>query len=298
MNRQYGNKYKAAGGTGDITGLEETSCITFIFNVLKYGYTRVGETEIVKKLGELEKNGLRLDSDKGSTDPRKKGLAAFLVDNGWKAHYWNPDVYQPRDLQGHSGEASEHTYSFQKVMGRITGEDMSYKGVFPSGLVVGYNKTTKYQNNRINSNYRDEEPENTKTFKELENEKFCVTIARGGVHTFLLSRGNVWEVHWDQYKDEMGLRRKMLVMKNEGGILRVKRYVDVKKEVLRNANAWEWQVDYAETKLYEISPFVEYEYLSGLVLTPPESTFQSRTVAILRAEAQKKDSKSWWQFWK
>jgi hypothetical protein len=303
MKKQYGSKYSGSG----TELLEVTGCSTFIWNVLRYSYTKIGKKTIADQLKAMVMDGLSArhssagDFPNGKPHYWSKGLGAFLVDNGWKAHYWNPDVYKSRDMYGLdpssttvSKSAEEHKYSFQKVMGEIPGVDKSYYGVFPSGLIVGYNKTTKFYNNKIRNNFLDENPENLKKFKELEKEKLVVVIARGGLHTFLVSNGNVWEVHWDQLKDIKGKRSLMKVMRKKMvGAMETwehknERYVDVKKEILKNKDAWKWEINTVETQLYEKdTPFVEYEYLSGLLLTPPESTFTSRTIATLQAEASR-----------
>jgi hypothetical protein len=302
MNHYYDNMTMQYGSESDVTkdrtGLEMTNCIIFVLNVLKYGYYMIGKDKIVDGLRREEvKNGL------GKRQPdrsyKKGGLAGFLVDNGWKAHYWNPDVYKPRD------KGSEHRYSFTEATKRKPGLDNGeYYGIPLNGLVVGYNKTTKNYHQQVIDGYVIEDCENEKTFEKFKKEKFCLGICRGGLHMFFVSAGKIWEQHWDQYMDEKGDQKLPTVKK--GAILvrdpvtgkdvvtggTPENYRVVKMDVVKRplgsgkADAWLWDI-YHETDifLYEKHlPFEDYAWLSGLLLTPPDSVFISRNAdAVLRA---------------
>jgi hypothetical protein len=69
--------------------------------------------------------------------------------------------------------------------------------------------------------------DNLGAFNRFKGVRFAYGLARGGYHTFLYSYGDIYEVHWDQERDN----------------------------------------------LYERSPFHGYAWLSGLMLTPPDSDF-------------------------
>jgi hypothetical protein len=201
-----------------------TNCIIYVFNVISFGYTRLGRRDIVNRLQSIS--------------PRQNGmeLAAYLVTQNWKAHYWNPDVYHPRDGDG------EHERSFT-TMALARG---TYYDVPLSGLIVGYNKQVKFTTEHRGWIWpfgRDvkvstEDPANLAVFENLKQVKFAFGVNRGGRHCFLLSYGEVAEAHWD-------------------------------KEA---------------PSLYERKPFFGYEWNSGIILTPPDSTFTSRSIAAVKAK--------------
>jgi hypothetical protein len=273
-------------------GLEMTDCITFVLNTLKYGYSKMGDTKAVNVLKSATvANALGKLTGKTHVG----GLANFLVSKGWRAHYWNPDSYFPRD------QDLENNHRFSARVARQYGK---YYDVPLAGLIVDYNVTTKSQdvaitdnagnikkiikgtlNNKYKNKYEEEDPHDTAVFNKLLKERFCVGICRGGDHTFLLRDGNVWEVHWDLYTVEQAYyARKRVMMK---GVK--KKYNDpgVKMAVLPagQADAWEWYDDFEIVGLYDISPFIEFNWLSGLILTPPDSTFQSRLIAYVQGSA-------------
>jgi hypothetical protein len=200
-----------------------TNCIVYVYNVLKYGHTKLGRADVVRQLNAIS--------------PRESGmeLARYLVGQSWKAHYWNPDVYKPRDGDG------EHTETFTQALATY-----QYYDVRLSGMIVGYNKQQKFRTEGPpwywpfgdSVKVSTEDPENLKVFDRLTKVKFAVCLARGAKHCFLLSYGDVFEVHWDQ----------------EGPRL------------------------YGRRKLYG------YDWNSGIILTPPDSSFASRSVAALKAK--------------
>jgi hypothetical protein len=202
-----------------------TNCVIYVFNVLSYGHSKVGKTNVVAKLKELF--------------PRQDGmqLAKYLTTQAWKSHYWNPDVWQPKDGQ------SEHIVSYKQVL-----ETSKYYGVPVDGLIVGYNKQVKTKKETvwiptiptpigtiplpITVETSTENRANLLVFEDLKKVKFAVGINKGGTHCFLMSYGEVLEVHWDQ----------------EGA------------------------------KLYGKTSFYGYEWNSGIILTPPDSSFISNEV--------------------
>ncbi len=200
-----------------------TNCVIYVYNVLNNGYTKLGRASVVDQLKRMF--------------PRQDGmeLSRYLVAQSWKAHYWNPDVYKPRDGLG------EHTVSFTTAVATA-----KYYGVSLSGLIVGYNKQEKHKTTpppwywpfgdgvKVST----EDPDNLAVFENLKKVRFCVGMNKGGTHCFLMSYGEVLEVHWDQ----------------EG------------------------------TKLYGKSNFFGYEWNSGIILTPPDSNFTSRSIAAVKAK--------------
>ncbi len=165
-------------------GLDVMDCITFVLKVLRDGCN----------LTELQ------------TDQKYKGgiyLSKYLVDRSWGAHFWCPDVYRKGVTRGGRPDG-EHTVSFQKAINAPKVGSLPYKtrdfiykppfeyyGVKLSGMVVGYNRQepdTDVTNKTANQ----------QAFDRLKKVKFCVGICRGGEHTFLMSNGVVWEVHWTE----------------------------------------------------------------------------------------------------
>jgi hypothetical protein len=292
MDKQYGSEadIKPQVRQDEIKdlGLEMTGCSIFLWNVLMYGYRKIGEDAIANKLNSIVRNGLGPEDAKTK---KRTGLVQFLIDHGWLAHYWNPDVYTPRDVD------PEHPVSFQKVLD----EHEYYKITDLSGVIVGYNKTTKDYDGKVTEKYVDENPMRKKIFAEFEKEKLCVGISRGADHTFFVSQGKVWEVHWAEYRKEVRKQRlplvvtKGLILPKNPVVKDYKKYVDVKKEVLEpgKEHAWEWvgvrgdNSHKVPIQLYEnTTSFIDFPWLSGLVLTPPESTFKSLDIAILRGELE------------
>jgi hypothetical protein len=171
--------------------------------------------------------------------PHQNGteLSRYLATQGWKAHYWNPDVWEPRDRD------NEHVVSFKKARDKEVYEDIHL-----SGMIVGYNKQKKvkiegppwYWPFGDGVKVSNEDPDNIAVFQNLKKVKFAVCIARGGTHCFLISYGDVFEVHWDQ----------------EG------------------------------PSLYGRRSFYGYGWNSGIVLTPPDSSFTSQSIAIVRARTK------------
>lgn len=200
-----------------------TNCVIYVYKVLITGYTRLGRNDVVASLRAMF--------------PRQDGmeLAKYLVGQGWKAHYWNPDVYKPRDSQ------SEHIVSFQKAV-----ETGQYYGVSLSGLIVGYNKQEKFKTEHRgwiwpfgeDVKVSTEDPENISVFEDLKRVMFSVGVNKGGTHCFLMTYGEVFEVHWDQ----------------EGA------------------------------NLYGRRNFYGYGWNSGILLTPPDSSFTSRSIAAVKAK--------------
>ncbi len=204
---------------GNKAGRSITNCIIYVSNVLIYAHDKINRPDISKKvnqLGKVEQDGTK--------------LAKYLVNElNWKAHYWNPDVKNPRDGK------PEHPVSYKKVLSAKT-----YYDIPISGLIVNYNKTDRSPERvwvpipvpmipipipiPISVS-----PDETAVFETFSKVKFAFGIARGGFHTFLVSNGEVFEVHWDQ----------------EG------------------------------LKLYGKTPFKSYEWLSGALFTPIDSSFTS-----------------------
>ena len=214
---------------GDKAGRSLTDCIIYVSNVLIYGHEKIGRSD---RNDEIRRLGLKLED--GSK------LANYLVRTvGWNAHYWNPDVREPRDRQ------SEHPASYKDVLKeKVYLPNSSNLPV--SGLIVDYNKTTKKSSSEtIWMPMNVPNPvlpiiipfpssvtvsnENTAILEKVSKVKFAFGLTRGATHTFLFSYGEVFEVHWA----------------NEGATL------------------------------YGKVAFKDYEWLSGALIVPPDSDFSS-----------------------
>jgi hypothetical protein len=196
-DRQVGTQYH---GAEDTTGKEQIDCILFCRKVLEYAFKASNQIQL--------SNGVEKHYPDGGE------LAKFLVEKaGWKAYYWNPDVHHPADGK------DEHPASYKDVK---LGGYYAYDNVkkYPdrkipiSGLIINFRPT-------ISQNPTPRETDQLEWFNTVN---FAYGIARGAEHCFLVTRGKLWEVHWDEIGE----------------------------------------------KLYEISDFGNFKWLSGAVVIPGE----------------------------
>ena len=185
MTDLFANHNNEAGSdfTGDKRGKAITNCVIYVMRVLMYGHEKIGLAEVVNKLKEMF--------------PRQDGmeLSKYLTTSlGWKAHYWNPDVWNPRD------KLSEHIVSYKQVL-----NTKKYYGVPVSGLIVGYNKQDKTPKSETIWIPTIPTPIGTiplpttitipadhlEIFEKLKQVSFAVGVNKGGTHCFLLSYGEV-----------------------------------------------------------------------------------------------------------
>lgn len=119
--------------------------------------------------------------------------------------YWNPDV--THDYDGNS----EHSVSYKNmVLAKKT-----YYNIPISGTIINYNKKDKTSKTVWTSAPVITGPpvfgtvpsinvpipvtvqaDNLSILETLSKVKFAFGIARGGYHTFLVSYGEIFEVHW------------------------------------------------------------------------------------------------------
>jgi len=176
----------------DKNGLDIMDCVTFVLKVLRDG---CGLTAL-------------------QTDYKYKGgifLSKYLLDRDWEAHYWCPDVYRKGVTLIDGTPSGEHTDSFLKAINapKIGNREhkkeafaykppFEYYGVKLSGMIIGYDRQVPDTN-------VENKTANQQAFDRLMKVKFCVGICKGGEHTFLMSNGVVWEVHWTAKGDELHL---------------------------------------------------------------------------------------------
>lgn len=155
---QVGSHYIGDGG-----GRSPTDCITYVRQVLEYGFGQVGQADKVR--------GVHSRYEKG-TD-----LARYLVSIGWSAYYWNPDVKNPRD------GSAQHPVSYKLAV-----ESSHYYTVpIETKMIINYNRTPSSK-----------KPNEMDAFLKFSKVRFSFGLARGGDHTFLLSYGMLFQVHWDK----------------------------------------------------------------------------------------------------
>lgn len=170
-------------------GLEETSCIGYVEKAMKLGYEKTGMSGDWKQIWSNVR------------DERGDLLAKALVQRGWLAIYYNPDVNHPED-DGPPGsqaykDASEHTHSY-----KIAKENKKYYGIKISDMLLNYYPTqisSSPDNREVVRYYRkpDTPTPETKVPKKFSELPFGFIIGRGGSHTAMIIKGKIYEVHWD-----------------------------------------------------------------------------------------------------
>jgi len=187
--KQYGTNYV---GTLSRDNLSPTDCFRYARSVLIAGFEAIEEgrhAEAVKRLFE----------DGGD-------VAKHLVEEaGWKAYFWSPDVRLPGDGQ------DQHVFFAMQAESKrrhyyIHTSRYPDKFIPLSGFIVNYNPTTVADFRAVRKSLGFESrPDIKKTkmnsvgIKYVEKLPFCYGITGGARHTFLLSHGKVYEVHYSDY---------------------------------------------------------------------------------------------------
>lgn len=229
---QVGTKY-----TGDepIGNLAKIDCFRYTRQVLIDAFRQLGNTESASEIDRLFEDG--------------GDVAKYLVEElGWVSYFWNPDVRLPAD------GSSVHPYSAQQAH-RQKRHYYRHPGQYPSkfvpvqNFVLNYRPTPKSVFEDMTGtdlSNKNETKKNLIGVEHLKSIDFCYGITNGAVHTFLFSKGDVYEVHWDQYGPTSS---------------------DPDERSLEGDN-----------QLYEVSDFYEnfsnYEkdgWLSGVLVCPPDS---------------------------
>lgn len=155
-------------------GKEITNCIIYSINAIEYAYKQTGNLQAAKDVSALS---------------RESGvvLARLLVNKyGWKGIYFNADVNHP-----HDGD-DEHVDAHRKLHKNCT-----YYNVPIDYKAVNYRPTKKTNPNFQKLWKKPATQINKLDIAKLSNVKFGFGSARGGMHTFLYSYGDIYEVHWD-----------------------------------------------------------------------------------------------------
>jgi len=155
-------------------GYKSTDCITYILNVLSYAFERNGNAVAAKHVWTLGKRGTE--------------LAKYLVtQHGWKGVYINPDSAHPIDAD------AEHNYT-----SHIATKTCKYYQIPLAYKVQNYNVTAKTHVSFQMLNKKSVTTLNPLGIASLNKVKFGFGVSRGGMHTWMFSKGKVYEVHWDQ----------------------------------------------------------------------------------------------------
>ena len=181
----FGNYQDFATEFGNLKKWSRTDCISYIQTVIRYGYEKIGRKDLFQKVN------FALGTK----------MAANLVSIGWKAYLFMPDAENPFD-----GNA-EHTQMYKKALNAKTWWDVPL-----SGLIVNYRPTTVHEDGSVVAKPTILDGNGTRKLNALANVKFAACVFTKGIHTAILSRGKILEVHWlnvseqsnsvpDQYKN-------------------------------------------------------------------------------------------------
>jgi hypothetical protein len=154
---------------------KSTDCITYSLNVIAYAFKKIGNDEAARKSWSLGKHGTE--------------LAAYLVNtHRWEGVYINPDVNHPLDAD------SEHSFTSY-----LASKKCEYYKIPLEYKVTNYTITPKTNTayKKLNKT-KGVTKLNTIDIASLELVAFGFGVSRGGKHTWLFSKGKVYEVHWDK----------------------------------------------------------------------------------------------------
>jgi hypothetical protein len=159
---------------------ESTDCITFSIKVLSYAFTQCDDKDAASEVWKLGKHGV--------------DLAKYLVtSHRWKGIYFNPDSKHPVDAN------SEHPYSSQ-----FASKTCTYYHIPLEYRVQNYATTSKTHPAFQKLNKKAPvTPLNTVDIASLDQVEFGFGVSKGGMHTWVFSKGNVYEVHWDKIGSDL-----------------------------------------------------------------------------------------------
>lgn len=156
-------------------GLKRTDCITYVIECLEAGFGGVGDAAAKAKVRQLGKYGTK--------------LASYLVKTKkWVGVYINPDEFHPDDGK------QEHPYS-----GYLVKKNCKYYDIPMKYMVTNYRPTPKTNPyfKKVNP-AKGEQKLDSVSYAVLSKVKFAFGLSKGGLHTWLFSKGKVYEVHWDE----------------------------------------------------------------------------------------------------
>ena len=179
------------------SGLEELSCLTMLWGPLK-GYclnSLADQPDVMKKLDEAVKTAKDARGKKGSTQEVYGGRGTVLLEELRKKFGFetvhidavpNKDKY-PETLADYTSDADvRRTHAVptnpktQLVNGADSGKPIDVHVQVERFIKLGKKPST----------------ESRDLFESLKRVEFAVGVADSGMHTFALSGGMVYEVHW------------------------------------------------------------------------------------------------------
>ena len=164
---------------------QATDCITYVLNVLTHAFNEVGDEKSAKRAWRLGAHGTE--------------LAKYLVKkHHWKAVYINPDSVHPRDAAADTVRRSqEHTYSSLVALRKHTYYDIPLEYAVQDYCVT----PADHESFQVVNKSKPATLHNETDIAGLEQVEFGFGISRGGMHTWLFSKGNIYEVHWNSIGD-------------------------------------------------------------------------------------------------
>jgi len=164
---------------------KSTDCITYVLNVLSHAFREMGDEQSADRAWQLGAHGTE--------------LAKYLVKkHDWKAVYLNPDSAHPRDATADAVRRSEeHTYSSLIALKKHTYYDIPLKYAVQDYCVT----PEDHESFQLLNKNKPVTQHNETDIASLEQVSFGFGISRGGMHTWLFSKGKIYEVHWNSIGD-------------------------------------------------------------------------------------------------
>ena len=194
-----------------------TDCQTYIQDVIRYSYEKTGRRNIYDGLLNFYKSN-------GVTGTI---MAQYLVKQGWKAYLFMPDTEQPSDSN------AEHTQKYRDAI-----KTNSWWKVPLAGFIVNYKPT-----NSGTSGATPITSDGKRKLAALANVKFAACVFTKGIHTGILSEGNILEVHWKNISEQSKIDAKYQGFQTDG-----------------------------EGKLYESTNLLDFSWIEGIFVIPPDNT--------------------------
>lgn len=162
---------------------ESTDCITFVLNVLKETYMRQKNDQISKALTTY---GMT-DRGKGRLFYGDVFVKKMIKLHNWSSIYLSPDKFHPTD-----GD-KEHPHTTYLAM-----RFCKYHDIPVHHIAIDYKPLAK-----DHENFQELFPKagvrkvNKVSLEGLMKIPFGIGLSRGGNHTWLFSKGKVYEAHWE-----------------------------------------------------------------------------------------------------
>ncbi len=202
---------------GNLEKWSRTDCISYIQNVIRYALEKIGKKALYKNIY------FALGTK----------MAADLVKLGWKAYLFMPDTDNPYDKN------PEHTQMYSKALKAKT-----WWNVALSGVIVNYKPTQNYEDGNPVASKTVLDSAGIRKLKALENVKFAACVFTKGIHTAILSRGSILEVHWRNVSEQNTT-------------------VPEKFKYFQSA---------PNDTLYQSSKLIDFDWLEGIIVIPPDSS--------------------------